>query len=132
MNHLQAVITEIENVDNLNIVHFDFSGMALKMMSLGLSHEVKVGGNVLLGINPSHIALAKDFVGQVSCSNRIHATIISVHNGELLSSIHLKVGDEHTFESIITLSSSKEMLLEAGDSVQVLIQASQLAILEIL
>lgn len=131
MSRLKATITHIDSVDNLNIVEFDFDGQPLKMMSLGLADDIKVGKEVILGIKPTHIAIGKDLSGLVSYSNQIKATISSCENGKLLSSIKLSVEDM-VLEAIITLDSAVAMDLKAGDDVTMMIKASELSILEVL
>lgn len=131
MSQITAVITDIESVDNLNIVKFDFSGQPLKMMSLGLSEEVAVGKCVILGVKPTHIAIGKDLSGLLSYSNQIPSKIISCEHGKLLSSIKLSVQDI-MLESIITLESALRMDLKEDDEVTIMIKASQLSILEVL
>jgi molybdopterin-binding protein len=131
MSQITAVITDIESVDNLNIVKFDFSGQPLKMMSLGLSEEVAVGKRVILGVKPTHIAIGKNLSGLLSYSNQIPSKIISCEHGKLLSSIKLSVQDI-MLESIITLESALSMDLKEDDEVTIMIKASQLSILEVL
>jgi molybdopterin-binding protein len=131
MSQITAIITDIESVDNLNIVKFDFLGQPLKMMSLGLSEEVAVGKCVILGIKPTHIAIGKDLSGLLSYSNQIPSKIISCEHGKLLSSIKLSVQDI-MLESIITLESALSMDLKEDDEVTIMIKASQLSILEVL
>jgi len=131
MSQIKAIITQIETVDNLNIVKFDFCGHGLKMMSLGLSSEISVGKEVILSIKPTHIAIGKDFSGLVSYSNQIKAKITSCENGKLLSSIKLSVEDV-VLESIITVESTLRMDLKVDDDVTMMIKASELSILKVL
>jgi len=131
MSRLKATITHIDRVDNLNIVAFDFHGQPLRMMSLGLSDDITVGKEVLLGIKPTHIAIGKDLSGLVSYSNQIKAKITSCENGKLLSSIKLSV-ENVLLEAIITLDSAVAMDLKADDDVTMMIKASELSILEVL
>ncbi len=127
---ITAKIKSIENVDSLNIVKFDFYDTTLTMMSLDLNDEIKVGKTVKLAVKPTQIAIAKNFNGELSYSNQLKSTIISIENGQLLSSIKLKYFDT-TLESIITASSSKRMALHVEDEVTVLIKANELSISEI-
>ena len=131
MSKITATVTNIDNVDSLNIVKFDFSGNKLKMMSLDLSKNIAVGKKVLLGIKPTHLAIAKNFTGMVSYSNQIKAKIISIENGKLLSSIKVKTGDI-ILESIITVESAIRMELKIDDEVTTMIKASELSILEVI
>ena len=131
MNKFTAKITKIQSVDNLNIVNFDFAGQVLSMMSLDLNEKLKTGSMVELTAKPTHIAIAKEFSGEISYSNQLNAKIIDINNGELLSSIKLSMGDA-VCESIITKNSSVRMNLQVGDSVTLFIKASELSIKEIL
>ncbi len=131
MSILNAVITEIENVDNLNIVSFDFFGKTLSMMSLDLSQDMKVGRSVLLSVKPFHITIVKEFYGDISYSNKLNAVVRSCEHGELLSSVKLYVNGV-MLESIITKKLALEMELKIGDSVIVMIKANDLSIQEVL
>ena len=131
MNKFVATITKIQSVENLNIVNFDFCGEKLSMMSLDLNEKIKVGCKVVLTAKPTHIAIAKEFSGDISYSNQLKAKITEINNGELLSSIKLSTGDS-ACESVITKASSARMNLSVGDDVTLFIKASELSIKEIL
>lgn len=131
MSKLIATIKKINSIDNLNIVEFDFLGNSLKMMSLGLNSNIQIGKKVQLSVKPTNISIAKNFTGEISLSNQLVAIIQNIENGELLSSISLKI-DDFLLESIITVESSKRMNLQIGDGVIILIKASNLSIEEIL
>ena len=131
MSQLVATIKKINSVDNLNIVEFDFNGLTLKMMSLDLNDDVKIGKKVELSVKPSNISIAKNLIGEISLSNQIVATIENLENGQLLSSVSLKVHNT-LLESIITVDSSKRMNLQIGEVVTILIKASNLSIGEVL
>ena len=131
MSQLVATIKKINSVDNLNIVEFDFNGLTLKMMSLDLNDDVKIGKKVELSVKPSNISIAKNLIGEISLSNQIVATIQSLENGQLLTSVILKINDT-LLESIITVDSSKRMNLQIGEIVTILIKASNLSIGEVL
>jgi len=129
LNTIKATITDIDSVDNLNIVSFQSGRLSLKMMSLDLSSSIKIGKDVVLYAKPTAVAIAKDFSGMLSYSNRLNAVIKTIDNGKLLSSIGLMVEDE-LLESIITVASSKVMDLKIADEVVVLIKASDLYIMK--
>ena len=131
MNKFIAKITKIQSVENLNIVNFDFCSQALSMMSLDLNDKLKIGSKVILTTKPTHIAIAKEFNGNISYSNQLKAKITEIKNGELLSSIKLSTGDA-ACESIITKNSSVRMNLQVDDTVTLFIKASELSIKEIL
>ena len=131
MSKFIATIKKIQSIDNLNIVEFEFDGLTLKMMSLDLNDDVKIGKKVELSVKPSNISIAKNLIGEISLSNQIVATIQSLENGQLLTSVILKINDT-LLESIITVDSSKRMNLQIGEVVTILIKASNLSIAEVL
>ncbi len=131
MSKLIATIKKINSIDNLNIVEFEFLGTTLKMMSLDLGSNIQIGKKVRLSVKPTNISIAKNFTGEISLSNQLVAIIQNIENGELLSSVSLKISD-FLLESIITVDSSKRMNLQIGDEVKILIKASNLSIEEVL
>ncbi|MGJ0359654.1 TOBE domain-containing protein [Aliarcobacter cryaerophilus] len=126
-----ARVKDIKTIDSLNIVEFDFNNITLKMMSLELHKEVKLESKVKLLVKPSNVIISKNYIEDISLSNQALAKIVAIENGELLSSISLKIGDT-TFESIITKESSKRLDLQEGNIVNILIKASDLSILRVL
>ena len=126
-----ARVKDIKTKDNLNIVEFDFNNILLKMMSLELNKDLKIGSKVELLVKPSNVIISKNYIEDISLSNQTLAKIVAIENGELLSSISLKIGDT-TFESIITKESSKRLDLQEGNIVNILIKASDLSILRVL
>ena len=131
MNRLPAVVTDIEGEQNLHIITFDYAGNRLKMMGLDLPKGLHVNAHVTLGIKPSHVAIAKNLSGELSYSNQLMATIVSIENVNQLSSMVLR-SNENEMQSFITLSSSLRMNLHVGDHVVLLIKASELFVLEVL
>lgn len=131
MSQIIAKVSQIQKEQNLHIVKFDFEGTALKMMSLDLNDKIKIGTKVALNIKPTHMALARDFSGEVSYSNKIQAKVIKVDNGKLLSSIELQVHDV-VLESVITSDSSKRMNIKIDDELTILVKASELSISKVL
>lgn len=131
MSQIIATIKDIRNVDSLNIVEFGFYNHTLKMVSLNLSKQISINKKVQLSIKPTNILIAKNLQGEISISNQLKAKIVKVENGELLSSILLKVEDT-ILESIITVDSSKNMNLVEDEEVLILIKASDLFIQEVI
>ncbi len=131
MNKIDAKVEAIESLENITVVSFSSFGQALKMMSLELDKNIKIGSKVTLGVKASSISIAKNLSTELSISNQLQTTVISVNNGILLTSIKLRFED-FILESIITLESSKRLSLHEGDTVIALIKSSDLSILEVL
>ena len=131
MNKIVATISQIHNVKNLNIVEFEFNKIKLKMMSLDLNENIKVGQKVILTIKPTNIAIAKDIKGSLSYSNQITTVVKNIERGNLLSIINANY-ENTKFQSTITSSSLERMELKDNDIVTLLFKASDLSILEVI
>jgi molybdopterin-binding protein len=131
MSYIVAKVSSIHIFDSLYRVDLDFNSIALFIVGVELHKDIKIGSNVKLAISPSHIAIAKDFSGDISYNNILEATIDSIENGEILSSINLRLFDI-TLNSIITAKSSKDMNLKEGDKIKALLNATELSIIEVI
>ena len=131
MSQFEAVIEKIDNHESLNVVSFRFYDLCLKMMSLELSSEIKVGTKVRLTAKPTAVAISKEKNLNISTSNQIPTTVVELNKGELLSSLILKINDS-TIESIITTDAVNRLDIKLNDSACALIKASDLSILEVI
>jgi molybdopterin-binding protein len=131
MSQLQAQITDIQSVENLNIVTFTCANAVLKMISLDLPSDIQKDTEVLLTCKPTSVAIAKNFSGELSFSNQLNAVISSIDIGELLCTLQLEFA-AFRLESIITADSALRLRLSKGDEVTVLIKASDLSIAKVL
>ena len=136
MSQLRARIEHIESVENLNIVTFICAGQTLQMLSLELGENIQAGRSVTLACKPTAVALAKPsaqaeaFSSLLSYANQLHVTIDTIHEGRLLSSILLSLGD-FTLECILSADALARLQLSEGDAVIALIKANELSILEV-
>ena len=130
MNKLEAEVINIDSLENLAIVQFNFKDTTLSMMSLGLSN-IEIGTKVILSINASHIAIAKDLEGDISLSNRLDCVIKKLDKGKLLSSLTLSF-KEIILTSIITTNSVNRINLKENDQITALIKASELSIQKVI
>jgi len=131
LNDIQAVVTNIQGNQELNIVEFDFHGTTLSMMALELSNKINIGSQVILGAKPSHVTIAKDINLEISYSNKIATKVIDILEGEFLCSIIMAVHGAK-IESLLTKKTLHKMNLKKNDSVVTLIKSSELFIKEVL
>ncbi|MDF1878339.1 transporter [Sulfurimonas sp. SAG-AH-194-C20] len=131
MSKFCAIIIDIQNHDSINIVSFKAGDFTLSMMSLELDESITVGTEVVLGVKASSVAIAKEFVGELSYANQLDLEIQEIQEGELLCALVLKAKD-FELESIITKASKRRMKLQVSDSVTALIKSSDLFIVEVL
>ncbi len=130
MNDIQAVITNIESMEGLNIVTFDFGGQELTMMSLDLGSGVQKDRQALLEVKPSHVAVGTRRCEHISYSNKLACKIRRIRTGKLLCVLDLSCHNA-VIESMITARSAKKMGLVQGMEVTAYIKASELAIKEL-
>jgi len=131
MSTIKATVIEIQSEDILHIVSFKVGKSTLKMMSLELQSNLKVGSSVLLSVKATAVALAKELSGMLSYSNQIPLEIQKIEKGKLLSSIKLQ-NQDISMESVITTASCERMQLKETQSVIALIKSSDLSICEVL
>lgn len=131
MNKIEASVKEIQNLDSLYIVTFEWNAVDIKMVSLDLDHKLKKGDNVILGVNFTSVALAKNFSGELSYTNQIKAKVSEVDRGELLSIVMLS-NAENILESLLLTESVDRLDVKAGDSVTMIIKANDIFMIEVL
>jgi molybdopterin-binding protein len=102
----------------------------LTMMALELPRGVKLGANVILGIKPSFVLIAKEKSKDISLTNQINAKIANIKLGKLLVTVKLK-SSVGTFESLITKKSYDMMGLHASQDVVVMMKASEISIIKV-
>jgi len=130
MNKILAKVSAIESVDNLSVISFEANKQHLCLMALGLNFELHVGSEVYLSAKSSNISLAKNLQAELSISNQLTCSIISIEMGVLLCSIRLRFA-QTILRSVITKASALRMQLKLNDPIIALIKASDLSILAI-
>ncbi len=128
MNLIPAKVKSIENIENLNIVRFDFAGKPIEFVSLELTN-VALEQDVILGLKPFHLSVAKNINGLLSCQNQLSAKLEDIDKGKLLSSLGLMCRGVK-LQSIITTKKLNEMDLKKGEILTLLIEASNLFLAE--
>lgn len=129
MNLIKATLKNIARKDPVRIVEFSFDGERLYMMALELPDILKTGQSVTLGIKPTHIALARDFDIDSSFDNQLKVSVMSIEVGELLVNVKGAVGGA-ILEAVITYRTYLRMNFQVGDSIIMLLPASEISIIE--
>jgi len=127
MNQLQATIIEINNVESLHSLLLNFGKQNIHILTLELDPKLTIGSVVKLRVKSTDIAIAKDILGLLSFDNQLDAKITAINSGQILSSIRIHI-EGFELESIISKEASYCMRLEVGDTIKVLIQASEISI----
>ncbi len=132
MNQIAAVIANIEQKGSLALIEFDFLQEKLTMVTLDIDETLRKGQKVILEINPSQVAVAKNYNGDLSYSNQIDAKIESIDLGAILCTLILELQDGSKIEAIITAKSAINMSLNKGDEIKAILKASQISLGEVL
>ena len=132
MNQIAAVIANIEQKGSLALIEFDFMQEKLTMVTLDIDETLRKGQKVILEINPSQVAVAKNYNGDLSYSNQIDAKIESIDLGAILCTLILELQDGSKIEAIITAKSAINMSLNKGDEIKAILKASQISLGEVL
>lgn len=127
MNRFAVTLTRVERSGTLHILQLDFEGSTLYMMTLELPQNITKGSRLEIGIKPSHIAIGKDFSGDVSFSNRLEASITKITKGKLLSTITCSFKGI-AFQSIVMTRTVERMALNVDQNITLLMKASELSI----
>ncbi len=130
MNKIEAKVSSIEASEAIHVVTFSAKNEELTMMALELPKTVQKGAEVVLGIKPSFVLIAKEKSKDISLTNQIDATIVQLDIGRLLVTVKLE-SDIGIFESLITKKSSDMMNLSEGQNVVVMMKASEISIIEV-
>jgi len=127
MNQLKATITQMKSIDNLNLLTLSCGEQSIKILTLELNPNLKVGSNVKLSVKSTDIAIAKNCNGMLSYTNQLKAKITHINRGKLLSSIRLDI-EGFGLESVIILESYLKMGLQVGEEVMVLLNSNSVSI----
>ena len=131
MNRIEATVAEVKNLDSLYIVTFTWHGEKIKMVSLDLDQQLGVGDNVILGVNFTSVAIAKNFSGALSYTNQLDANVQNMERGELLSVVGLSYGED-VLESLLLTDSIERLGLKEGDEVTMIIKANDIFLQEVI
>ncbi len=131
LNSIKTKVKEIHNYDGVNLVEFNFDGTILSMMGLELPVKINKGCRVILGVNPSHVTISRDYNLEITYSNRIKTNIIDIIEGKFLCNVVMSC-NETKIESLITKKSKDALHLKVGDNVVAFIKSSELFIKEFL
>jgi molybdopterin-binding protein len=128
MNTIKARIKSLQTKDSLTIVTCTFYDEPLYMMALQLPQNLQKDSEVILGIKPTHVAVAKDFNIATSFLNQLRVSIVSVEVGELLSIVK-GVSNGVIIEAVISTKAYYRLNLHVGDSAVMFLPASELSII---
>ncbi|MCF8216836.1 MAG: transporter [Chlorobium sp.] len=127
MNRIKASITSIDTSGPLSFLGVDAAGIPLSLLLFDLRPHFTLGMQVNLLFKESGIAIAREPLGEMSFSNRFPATVRKIMMGTILADILLDSA-AGTCGALVTAAAVRRMSLLEGDSVTLLVHASQISI----
>ncbi|MBB5019406.1 molybdate transport system regulatory protein [Chitinivorax tropicus] len=131
MNRLPATLTAIEREGAITLLEADALGHTVSLTLLVTSFESiwQVGQQVTLAFKDTEVSLAKSLSGRISLRNRFPVTVESIDHGKVLTRVKLHLAG-HPLFAVITTRAAHHLDLQAGDRIEALIKANEMAILE--
>lgn len=133
MNKLRGRISSIQSNDHVSLVDVDVNGDIFTATLLETPDDapyLKVGNVVEVLFKETEVSLAKGLSGLISLRNRVNTRVSAVRSGVILSEVLLEYG-AYTLSSIITTGSIKRLDIKPGDSVEALVKANEVTLVEI-
>ncbi len=131
MNRLKGQIAAIDSNSHMSLVDVtvgDDVFTATLLETPETAEYLKVGSKVTLLFKETEVSLAKNLGGLISLRNRIPVTISSIERGNILSAVTLDYAGQPLM-SVITTRSIDRMQLAAGDAIEALIKANEIALM---
>lgn len=133
MNKMRGLITAVESNDHVSLVDVEINGDMFTATLLETPEEAAylcVGNQVQVCFKETEVSLAKNLQGMISLRNRFNALVKEVRSGAILSEVVLDYRGIQV-SSIITTRSIRRMEIQAGDSIEALIKANEVTLMEV-
>ena len=131
MNRLKGQIGAIDHSSHMSLVDVAVGGdifTATLLETPESADYLRVGSSVTLLFKETEVSLAKSLSGLISLRNRIAVAIRSIERGDILSAVELDYRG-NTLKSVITTRAVERLQLTAGDQVEALIKANEIALM---
>lgn len=132
MNQIPGRIVAIESNGHLSLVDVDVDGDTFTATLLETPESapyLRVGTQVTVLFKETEVSLAKNLSGLISLRNRFPATVASVNRGQIMSEVALEYRS-HPLSSIITTRAVARLQLAPGDTVEALVKANEITLME--
>lgn len=133
MNRLRGHIADVETCGSMSRVEVDISGTLLSAYVLETPETcsyLRSGYRVDMLVKETEVSLARDLHGQISIGNRFPAIVREIKVGQLLAQIALDF-QGMTVTAVIGARALRELALQPGEEVLVLIKSTELTLAEV-
>ena len=127
MNKLVVKVKKFSAVDDLSFIEFDFKDEPIYF--LGFSrYKVKQNQTITLGIKPINIEVSKNFDINTSYLNQLKVSVLSIEEGNILTSIKGAINGV-ILEALITTKTYNRLNINIGDSIVMLLPENEIVLL---
>jgi len=130
MNTISATVINMKSVDGVTSLTLKSKSDILEVISLDIRSDIELGSRMVLGVEASHIALAKKISQEMSIVNRLQCSVVKIIKGELMWRVILEYHSS-IFESIVSVNAAQKMNIEIGDVLFALVASSEFLVLEV-
>ncbi|MFC3533182.1 TOBE domain-containing protein [Vogesella facilis] len=129
MNRLPGFVTGVHSADGIHLLQVSVGEHHCTTLTLGDAAPAGVGQQVVLGFRELDVALACDFVGDISIRNILPCRVTEVTLGALLARVALRCG-QLRFHALITRQSALRLQLAPDMAVSALIKSHAMLLLQ--
>lgn len=132
MNKLNGTIVAIDHNSHMSLVDVAVGADVFSATLLETPESagyLSVGMDVTMLFKETEVSLAKDITGLISLRNRFAVTVRSIERGDILSAVTLEYAGK-MLGSVVTTRAVDRLALAVGDSIEALVKANEIALME--
>ena len=136
MNRFQAVVSKLEQINNITIIDLKLASsnkekVILKSVALEINDSLRLNSVVVVGFKPTSLIVSTEKIGEtiISVSNSFQGKIKKIINGEVLSQLFLNTSFG-LIEAILLKNSVQKLNLFEEKPLFCYIKPNEISILE--
>lgn len=132
MNRLKGKVVAVESNLHMSLVDVQVGGDVLSATLLeapGAAGYLEIGCDVTMLFKETEVSLGKGMSGLISLSNRLACSVRGIERGDILSAVELDYAGR-PLVCVVTTRSVERLQLAAGDTVEALVKANAIALME--
>ncbi len=127
-NCIDVTLRQVQKVDGVALYIFDFMNEPLYIYGVESSLKLQIGERKSVSIKPFHIGLMNEFSVRSSFLNQFKVSVVAKEVGKTFSSVKAAINGV-VLEAVVSTKALQRMNFEVGDTIIMLLPASQLYIL---
>jgi molybdopterin-binding protein len=132
MNRFDGIISNVNSSGSISIVDVECNGITFSSVVMETPSDapyLKAENPIAILFKESEVTLAKNMSGEISVRNIVPSRVINLEKGEILSRVFLEASCG-PFTAVITTRSIQRIQINPNDSVEALIKATEIILME--